>query len=59
FRIRMYVLFRLSENMKIDDTVKNPNAVLRCIPRRCGVRLSTPLSSGIARLASGPFYEVI
>ncbi|MCX5906226.1 MAG: hypothetical protein NTY64_03315 [Deltaproteobacteria bacterium] len=32
---------------------------MRCIPRHCGVQLSTPHSSGFARLASGAFYFVI
>jgi hypothetical protein len=37
--------------------VKNPDAVLRGILRRCGVRKGTPHSSGFARLACGAFYE--
>jgi hypothetical protein len=40
-----------------DGLVKSPNAALRCILRRCGVRQSTPHSSGFARLACGAFYE--
>jgi len=40
-----------------DGCGKIPYAALRFIPRRCGVRESTPRSSGVARLASGTFYE--
>ncbi|MEK6776499.1 MAG: hypothetical protein AABY87_06420, partial [bacterium] len=39
-----------------DGFVKSPSAALRCVLRHCSVRLSTPHSSGLARLASGPFY---
>jgi len=39
-----------------DGFVISPSAALRCILRRCGVPLSTPHSSGFARLASGAFY---
>jgi hypothetical protein len=42
-----------------NDFVKNPDAALRCILRHCGVRQSTPHSSGFARLACGTFYEVV
>ena len=35
----------------IDGTVKSPDAALRGIPRHCDVPLSTPHSSGFARLA--------
>jgi hypothetical protein len=45
--------------LKDDDFVKSPYAALRCILRHCGVRKSTPHSSGFARLASGAFYEVV
>jgi hypothetical protein len=41
-----------------DGLVKSPYAVLRFPLRHCGVRKSTPRSSGVARLASGAFYEV-
>ena len=44
---------------EFDDFVKSPYAALRCILRHCGVRKSTPHSSGFARLASGAFYEVV
>jgi hypothetical protein len=42
-----------------DDIVKSPYAALRCILRHCGVRPSTPHSSGFARLAFGAFYFVV
>jgi len=42
-----------------DDFVKSPDAALRGILCRCGVRPSTPHSSGFARLACGAFYEVV
>ncbi len=38
---------------------KAPYAALRFTPRRCGVRQSTPHSSGLARLASGAFCEAV
>jgi hypothetical protein len=40
-----------------DGFVKSPDAALRFIPRRCGVRLSTPHSAGFARLACGLFTK--
>ncbi|MGO9015404.1 MAG: hypothetical protein ACLQF0_10530 [Dissulfurispiraceae bacterium] len=43
--------------MKRGGFVKSPYAALRFILRRCGVRTSTPHSSGFARLASGAFYK--
>ena len=43
----------------IDDFVKSPSAALRCILRHCGVTISTPHSSGFARLAYGAFYEAV
>ena len=43
--------------MKPGGFVKSPYAAFRFIPRRCGVRTSTPHSSGFARLASGAFYK--
>jgi hypothetical protein len=42
-----------------DGFVKSPSAALRCFLRRCGVPVSTPHSSGFARLASGVFYIAI
>jgi hypothetical protein len=42
-----------------DGFVKSPSAALRCFLRRCGVLVSTPHSSGFARLASGAFYIAI
>jgi hypothetical protein len=42
-----------------DGFVKSPYAALRFIPRHCSVRVSTPHSSGFARLASGAFYEAV
>jgi hypothetical protein len=45
--------------VKFDGFVKSPSAALRCILRRCGVPVSTPHSSGLARLASGAFYIAI
>ena len=53
---------------KVDGFVKSPSAALHCILRHCGVPISTPHSSGFARLASEAFnfaipnlsfYEVI
>jgi len=43
--------------IKFDGFVKSPDAALRFILRHCGVRKSTPHSSGFARLACGAFYE--
>jgi hypothetical protein len=43
----------------IDGFVKSPDAALRCILRHCGVRKSTPHSSGFARLACGAFCEAV
>ena len=40
-----------------DGFVKSPDAALRFIPRRCGVRQSTPHSSEFARLACGLFTK--
>jgi general secretion pathway protein K len=40
-----------------DGFAKSPYAALRFLPRRCGVRNSTPHSSGVARLASGLFAK--
>ncbi len=58
--------------MKPGGFVKSPYAAFRFIPRhshpqkslafwgpRCGVRTSTPHSSGFARLASGAFYKTV
>ncbi|MBM4332611.1 MAG: hypothetical protein FJ117_15580 [Deltaproteobacteria bacterium] len=45
--------------INIDGFVKSPSAALRCIIRRCGVPLSTPHSSGFARLTYGAFYFAI
>jgi hypothetical protein len=44
---------------KLDDCVKSPDAALRCILCHCGVRASTPHSSGFARLACGAFYAAV
>jgi prepilin-type N-terminal cleavage/methylation domain-containing protein len=43
--------------MKNGGHGKSPYAALRFRPRHCGVRKSTPHSSGVARLASGTFPE--
>jgi hypothetical protein len=49
-----------------DDFVKSPTSVLRCILRHClaelgqaGVPVSTPHSSGFARLEFETFYFVV
>jgi hypothetical protein len=42
--------------MNPDDFTKSPSAVLRFIPLHSDVHLSTPHSSGFARLASGAFF---
>ena len=42
-----------------DRLVKNPEAALCFIPRRCGVCKSTPHFSGFARLACGLFTEAV
>jgi type II secretion system protein I len=41
----------------LDGFVKSPDAALRFILRHCGVRNSTPHSSGFARLACGLFTK--
>jgi hypothetical protein len=41
----------------IDGYVKRPDAALRFILCHCGVRKSTPHSSGFARLACGLFTK--
>jgi hypothetical protein len=41
----------------LDGFVKSPDAALRFILRHCGVRQSTPHSSGFARLACGLFTK--
>jgi hypothetical protein len=46
-------------SINIDGFVKSPDAALRCTLRHCGVRSSTPHSSGIACLACESFYEAI
>jgi len=43
--------------VKLDGSVKSPDAALRFIPRHCGVRKSTPHSSGFTRLACGLFTK--
>jgi hypothetical protein len=43
--------------VKLDGIVKSPDAALRFIFRHCGVRRSTPHSSGFARLACGHFTK--
>jgi hypothetical protein len=43
----------------IDGFGKSPDAALRGILRRCGVRKCTPHSSGLAHLACGAFYEAV
>jgi len=43
---------------KIDGFVKSPTSVLRCILRHCDVPVSTPHSSGFARLEFEAFYFV-
>ncbi len=45
--------------MNTDGFGKSPDAALRFLPRHCGVRKSTPHSSGLARLACGLFYEAV
>ena len=45
--------------MNTDGFGKSPDAALRFLPRRCGVRKSTPHSSELARLACGLFYEAV
>jgi hypothetical protein len=40
-----------------DGFVKSPDAALRFILRHCGVRQSTPHSSGFTRLACGLFTK--
>jgi hypothetical protein len=41
----------------LDGFVTSPDAALRFILRHCGVRKSTPHSSGFARLACGLFTK--
>jgi len=45
--------------MTFDGFVKSSFSVLRCILRHCGVAISTPLSSGFARLETEAFYFAI
>ncbi len=47
------------KDRKTDGSVKSPDAALRFILRHCGVRNSTPHSSGFARLACSLFYEAV
>jgi hypothetical protein len=54
------------ESPFLDGFVKSPDAAFRFTLRHCGVRNSTPHSSGFARLAEacpgegrGPFYEAV
>ena len=44
---------------KFDGFVKSPTSVLRCILRHCGEPVSTPHSSGFARLEFEAFYFVV
>jgi hypothetical protein len=55
----LYVAIAPIWTLNCDDFVKSPDTALRCILRRCGVRASTPHSSGFARLACGTFYEAV
>jgi hypothetical protein len=48
-----------NSQVNFDNFVKSPDTALRCILRHCGVRHSTPHSSGFARLACGTFYEAV
>jgi len=43
-------------DFRFDGFVKSPFAALRGILCHCGVAISTPHSSGFARLATGAFY---
>jgi len=45
--------------VNIDDFVKSPPAALRFSLRHCGVAITTPHSSGFARLACGSFSEIV
>jgi len=49
----------LIAQQKIDGFVKSPPAALRFTPVVAAYLVSTPLSSGFARLASGAFYFAI
>jgi hypothetical protein len=42
--------------VKDDGFVKSPISAFCCILRLCGVLISTPRSSGFARLELGAFY---
>ena len=57
-KIYLYII----ELIFINNTggfVKSPFSVLRCILRHCGVAISTPLSSGFARLETEAFYFAV
>ncbi|VTR70852.1 hypothetical protein DESC_870008 [Desulfosarcina cetonica] len=47
--------YRVFETINNDGFVKSPISALRFIPRHCGVRNSTPHSSGFASLDLGLF----
>ena len=44
--------------INVDDFVKSPTSVLRCILRHCDVPVSMPHSSGFVRLEFEAFYFV-
>jgi len=53
------VNYNKSRLKNLDGFVKSPFAALRYILRHCGVAITTPLSSGFARLATEAFYFAV
>jgi len=52
-----YVTLLMKWQLRNDGYVKSPDAALHFILRHCGVRKSTPHSSGFVRLACGLFTK--
>ena len=59
YLLNLCVLCAFAVRNKFDDFVKSPTSVLRCTLRHCGVPVSTPHSSGFARLEFEAFYFVV
>jgi hypothetical protein len=57
--VELLVLNLLCFTFNIDDFVKSPTSVLRCIIRHWGVPVSTPHSSGCARLECEAFSRQV
>ncbi|MBU4259913.1 MAG: hypothetical protein KKH45_11105 [Proteobacteria bacterium] len=57
--LNFYIVEVNKRPANIDGFVKSPFSALLCILRRCGVAISTPLSSGFARLETEAFYFAV